>query len=126
MYAICIQSPSNSFVFADPDEISSKFKEYLELRFQSVMPPPAEPKEPKEPKPTKVSKGNSKEASKQKRESKPKEPKEIPAATTLLVKNYHKLWLQAIHGNVITTSTAAATGSTEMKGKVLLLFLQYL
>ena len=117
MYAICIQSPSNSFVFPDPDEISSKFKEYLELRFQSVIPPPPEPK------PTQESKDKSKEASKKKKESKPKETKEIPAATTILVKNYHKLWLQAIHGNVITTSTAAATGSTEMKGKVLLLFL---
>ena len=118
MYAICIQSPSNSFVFADPDEISSKFKEYLELRFQSVMQPPPEPK------PTKESKDKTKEASKKKKESKPKkETKEIPAATTILVKNYHKLWLQAIHGKLITTSTAAATGSTEMKGKVLLLLL---
>ena len=81
-----------------------------------------QPKPPAEPKPQKKAKGNSKEASKKKKDSKPKkETKEIPAATTILVKTYHKLWLQAIHGKLITTSTAAATGSTEMKGKVLLL-----
>ena len=117
IFAICIQSPSNSFVFADLDEISSKFKLYLEQRFQSVKPPP---KPPADPKPKQEPKGNSKEASKKKRESKTKETKEIPAATTILVKNYHKLWLQAIHGKLITTSTTAANGSTEMKGKVLL------
>ena len=115
IFLICIQCPSNSFVFAD-DEISSKFKGYLEQRFQSVKPKPAA-----EPKPEKETKGKSKESSKKKKESKAKkETKEIPAATTILVKNYHKLWLQAIHGKLITTSTTAATGSTEMKGKVLL------
>ena len=81
-----------------------------------------QPKPPAEPK-TQKAKGKSKEASKKKKESKPKETKEIPPATTILVRTYHKLWLQAIHGKLITTSTAAATGSTEMKGKVLLLLL---
>ena len=109
---------SKSFVLADTEEISAKFKFYLEQRFQSVKP---QPKPPAEPKPKKKAKGKSKEASKKKKESKPKETKEIPPATTILVRTYHKLWLQAIHGKLITTSTAAATGSTEMKGKVLLL-----